>query len=345
MSTRLRSLLFLLPIVALLAVPGAALAAKTRTRVEPGSTWISVELPSRGAWQIEIATAINGRSRTPVSISANDRAAHASLNYGVHGRWTKDGTIVAKFPGLGRVNLRFDQAEVKKEADHAEPGCTVGRETLVRKGTFRGRIKLDDRKGFGRVNLGEAPGTIFDFPAETCPVHKHGASKHGASNGAEEEPGQSAGALAGSFYSGRKLDGGELSFDVETFPSGLFGEMRAPQFEFIADFFKIRHGLSSYATVTAPLVTKGFDVTAAGEATVTPPAPFRGSATFKLESPDTASWTGDLRVPIPTLGTVALTGPEFQTVLCGSGGCTETAPGSHVEVSFGGTFTGNFFGE
>ena len=327
MSTRRRSLLVLLSVLALLAFPGAALAAKTRTKVEPGSTWISVELPSRGGWQIEILTATHGKSRTPVSISANDPAAHASLTYGVQGRWTKDGTIIAKFPGLGRVNLRFDQARVEKEADHAEPGCTIGRETLARKGTFRGRIQLDDRKGFGRVNLGEAPGTIFDFPAESCPLHMHGASTHSAANKAEEgEPLESAGALSSNFHSGRKLDGGELTFDVETYPGGLFGGNGASQFAFTAGFSKMRHGLSSYATVTAPLVTKGFDVTTATEATVTPPAPFQGSATFKLESPTTASWTGDLSVEIPTLGKVPLTVPGTWSTLCQGSACTETLP-------------------
>jgi hypothetical protein len=56
------------------------------------------------------------------------------------------------------------------------------------------------------------------------------------------------------------------------------------------------------------------------------------------------SWTGDLRVPIPTLGTVALTGPKFEPTLC-RGGCTDTAPESHITVSLPGSFTGNFFGE
>jgi hypothetical protein len=326
-SGRLRLLLILLTALALLAVPGAALAAKTRTKVEPGSTWIGVELASRGGWQISVLTASNGKSRTPVSISANDSASHASLTYGVHGRWTKDGTIVAKFPGIGRVNLRFDQTEVKKETDRAEPGCTVGGETLVRKGTFRGRIKLDNPKGFGRVNLSEAPGTITDFPAETCPVREGGASKHGAANVAgEEEPVESAGPLSRSFHSGREVDGGDLTFDVETYPSGFFGEKGGPRFEFTASFYKMRHGLSTFASATTPVTTKGFDVTPGSGATVTPPGPFSGSATFKLESPTTASWAGDLSVKLPTLGKVGLTAPGTWSTLCEGASCTETLP-------------------
>ncbi len=220
--------------------------------------------------------------------------------------------------------LRFDQAEVKKEADRAEPGCTVAGETLVRKGTFRGRIKLDDRKSFGQLNLSESPGTITDFPAETCPASKPGASTDGAGATAEEE--SSTGALSTSLHVGRKLDGGDLSFDVETYPAGLVGDKGAPQFDFVASYFKTRRGLSSFATVQASLVRRGFGLTAAGEATVDPPAPFSGSAIFKLESATTASWSGDLAADIPTLGKVSLTGPGTWSTLCQGAHCTDTVP-------------------
>ena len=68
-------------------------------------------------------------------------------------------------------NLRFDQAEVKKEADRAEPGCTVGGETHVRKGTFRGRIQLDDPKGFeSTVNQIAGVVTVGLFAARRADV-------------------------------------------------------------------------------------------------------------------------------------------------------------------------------
>ena len=79
------------------------------------------------------------------------------------------------------------------------------------------------------------------------------------------------------------------------------------------------------------------------KATVKPPAPFAGIAEFALESPQLASWTGNLSVAIPTLGTVALAGPRFNPLLCGAGGCTETAPEKRPQVVSGGKFEGNFF--
>ena len=63
------------------------------------------------------------------------------------------------------------------------------------------------------------------------------------------------------------------------------------------------------------------------EATVAPPAPFSGSATFHLDDPKTASWTGDLAVEMPGLGKVSLTGDGIEAGLCsGLSNCTKTLP-------------------
>jgi hypothetical protein len=329
-SARLRPLLALLTALALLALPGAALAVTTK--VQPGSTWISVELPTRGGWQVEIGTAVNGESRTPVSISANDRAAHASLSYGVHGRWTKDGTIVAKFPGIGRVNLRFDQAAVKKETDNGEPGCTVGRETLVRKGTFRGRIKLDDPEGFGRVNLGEAPGTIYDSPpkpARCASTARRIAPRTRPKKNWSNRPARcraastpAASSTAASSRSTSKPFRAVSSAERE----GHSSSSPRASTRSATDSRRTRPSLRHRSR-------RDSNVTAAGEATIAPPAPFSGSATFKLQSPTAASWTGDLSVEIPTLGKVLLTAPGTWSTLCEGTTCTETLPsGTRVSL-------------
>jgi hypothetical protein len=82
MSTRLRSLLVALPVLALLAVPGAALAAKTRTKVVAGSKWISVELPTKNGWQASVEAVAGGPGGgSEISISANG-PDHESVTYG-----------------------------------------------------------------------------------------------------------------------------------------------------------------------------------------------------------------------------------------------------------------------
>ena len=69
------------------------------------------------------------------------------------------------------------------------------------------------------------------------------------------------------------------------------------------------------------------------EATVTPAAPFSGSATYVAEGPKKSSWTGNLNVELPGFGSVALTGKKF----------TATAEEGPVDNSgyFGGLVTTN----
>jgi hypothetical protein len=63
------------------------------------------------------------------------------------------------------------------------------------------------------------------------------------------------------------------------------------------------------------------------EATIEPPAPFSGSATFRLEGPKTASWTGDLAVELPGAGKLPLTGDNVYAGACrGRSNCTKTLP-------------------
>jgi hypothetical protein len=56
-------------------------------------------------------------------------------------------------------------------------------------------------------------------------------------------------------------------------------------------------------------------------ASLNPPAPFAGSATFLQESATPPTWTGDLRVDLPGFGTVPLTGPGVKASLCAAPSC------------------------
>jgi hypothetical protein len=56
-------------------------------------------------------------------------------------------------------------------------------------------------------------------------------------------------------------------------------------------------------------------------ATVSPPAPFVGTAAFTRTRESTFTWTGDLAVDFPGLGPVRLAGPRFGARLCTLEGC------------------------
>jgi hypothetical protein len=78
-------------------------------------------------------------------------------------------------------------------------------------------------------------------------------------------------------------------------------------------------------------------------ATVEPPAPFSGSASFSLTSPTTDELTGDLAAELPGLGKVPLT-RGLEAGLCKSGKCTKTLPAALRPIEGSGEFSGEFFG-
>jgi hypothetical protein len=126
---------------------------------------------------------------------------------------------------------------------------------------------------------------------------------------------------------GQEENGGD-SLAFSSFASDFPGT--GPIADFSATYTHRRGKLTVFASTRALGEEKGlFSLTAPEgtptEATVDPPAPFSGSATFKLESPTTASWTGDLSVEIPTLGTVRLAEAGWWAGACAAS-CTKTFP-------------------
>jgi hypothetical protein len=342
MSTRLRSLLIALPVLALLALPGAALAAKTGTKVEPARTTGFVKVRGTNGWAIQItgSTTSAGSDRRTLSVYANG-PHHEEVTYQrFPGRLTTDGTIEAKLPGVGHIDLRYEPTEHHRIGYSNSPGCTSAPFTIGSKGVFRGTIELHVTGGLTTVDAHSAHGELWPSPKVTCHASAH--SKARINHEIE-----TTGSGYESLFASRKLDGGTLRFDVTSFQF-LSPAPPTRLVEFSATYERQLHGMRLTAgTRVEGENLEGFDLSPStgtpSEATVEPPTPFLGSASFTLESPTVANWTGDLRVPIPTLGTVTLTGPKFKPSLCGSGGCIDTTPGSHISISTGGSFGGNFF--
>jgi hypothetical protein len=340
MSTRLRSLLVALPALALLAL--AALAAKTRTKVEPARTSGFVKVRGTNGWAIQITGSTTGSrsDRRTLSVYANG-PHHEQVTYQrFPGRLTEDGTIEAKLPGVGHIDLRYEPTEHHRIEYSNSPGCTSAPFTIGSGGVFHGTIELHVTGGLTTVDAHSAHGELWPSPKVTCQVSAHSKAQ-------VEREFEAAGSGYESLSASGKLEGGTLLFDATSF---RFLSPAPPTrlVEFSATYERQLHGMRFTAgTRVEAKNAEGFDLSPStgtpSEATVEPPAPFNGSAEFALESPTVANWAGDLRVPIPTLGTVALTGPEFEPSLCGSGGCTDTTPGSRISISAGGSFGGNFF--
>ena len=332
MSARLRSLLVALPVLALLAIPGGALAAKTKTKtkVEAPQTTGFVKVRGTNGWTIQVTGSTTGSrpgNRT-LSVYANG-PHHEDVSYQrFPGHFTKDGTIEAKLPGVGHIDLRYEPTEHHRIGYSNPPNCTSAPSTIGSKGVFRGTIELRVAGGLATVDAHHAHGELWPSPKVTCRVPVRSKAQI-------EREIEAASARQGagfeSMSASRKLAGGMLSFEVWGFAFQAPGPPTRVV-EFSATYERRLHGMRFTAGAKVDAENpEGFNLSPStgtpSGASVEPPAPFHGSAEFTLESPTVANWTGDLRVPIPTLGTVALTGPKFTPTLCDSGGCTGTTPG------------------
>lgn len=344
MSTRRRSLLVVLAVLAVLANPGAALATKTRTKVEPARTTGFVKVRGTDGWRIQISGMASGsHPGTHVAVYAQG-PHHQEVSYiQFPSRFTKDGAIEAKLPGVGRIDLRYEPTAHHKTDMGYEPGCTGAPTTVESSGIFRGTIELHGTDGFTTVDAQTARGELQVEPEQTCQISPPPRVRTKREVEASESGYQSV-------LASRGLRGGILTFDASSLSFPIRGARSMRWVYFRASYTRQLHGM----LVSASTQVEGEDVEgltvlpsagAPTQATVEPPAPFSGRAEFALESPKVASWTGDLSVSIPTLGTVALAGPQFNPLLCGGGGCTETGPGTSVTVNGGGFFSSDFFGE
>jgi hypothetical protein len=332
MPIRRGALLVVLPIVVLLAVPGVALAAKTKSKVEPAQTTGFVKVRGTNGWTIQITGSADGVR--PEAVGVYGRGPdHAEVGYtGFRGHFTKDGTIEAKLPGVGRIDLRYEPTEHHTTDISSPTGCTSAPTTIDSSGLFRGTVDLHFDGGLTTVDAHSAHGELWTYPKQTCRVRPHSKAdierEYVAEGGSEQE----------ALYAGGKVDGGTVTFQATSIP-GLLKGLPPRIVDFAAEYSRRERGMLVNASVRLRGKPDDFIVSAPGgspaEATVSPPAPFAGSAEFKLLSPTVAGWTGDLRAPISTLGTVELTAPTFRSSLCLGLTCTRTDPGLQISVGVG----------
>jgi hypothetical protein len=310
-----------LALVAALAGPGAAAGAPTKTRIRPEQRFAFVTARGTDGWRLQITAILASGKRARRQIGFFTRGPHhEEVAYlGPRGRATADGEIVGTLPGIGRVAVRFEQTSETPVTEVPERGCKAEGKGATLRGVFRGTIELHGEGGYTTIERRSAPGKIEVTPKEVCRRPKHD----------RRPPHETLEELNIEYLSaGRKESGGSLTF--EAWGTGLKLPGGDPATDFSATYTHERGRVLVMASTRILGEEKDlFSLTAPDgtptEATVNPPAPFSGTGTFKLESPTAASWTGDLSVDIPILGTVSLAEPGFWAGACAAR-CTETFP-------------------
>lgn len=213
-----------------------------------------------------------------------------------------DGTRVrARFGGLGLVEVSFEQ-EGETVVRTPPPSCE-GAPRRIRSGTFVGTMRFAGERGFTTIHATRASGRLKTVPEWTCRrPGRYRAGRAVASIDTEPAvlearggpPARRAGIRAVAAHEEDERD--SLLFSagcVETRPR-LRIDRYAYAFSSNGSGFEFDQGLSW--------------------ATLTPPPPFDGSATFTRD-PGGPRWVGSLTVDLPGVGPVPLAGEDFSARL------------------------------
>lgn len=292
------SLLACTLVALLVAAPTAS--AKPGYVVFPGGQ--SMELSLKGSHGYEIEVDKEDRS---ISLSAyKDRS---SVVYSVRTSGSEDDRIEARFPGVGRVSVRFRPEGPPRERAESFPGCRGG-ETVEQRGYFVGTIRFRGERGYTSVDATRARGATK--------TTKKGACKRSTFDDNSELEKDSTELWAYSRSSRRAVGFYALhtvipSITTTTLVGALVAERRRGM-AILRDTFASLEKSPIFPGDTRPNPLS---------ATVTPPAPFHGSAEYLRTPEGERTWTGTLAASLPGLGRVALAGPSFSARLCQHSGC------------------------
>ncbi len=297
-SRRTKATLLACALAALLAfAPGAN--AKPGYVVIPGSH--SVELSLEGSHGFRISAGKFGRLFYVQA--ADERSVATYLNRSP--RQEGDG-VEAKFPGIGRISVRFEpQGQLRREPPFFSQ-CKGGG-TVKQRGYFEGTIRFRGERGYTAVRATRAPGEVATTEKEICKRSMF-----------DDDPDVEADRTELWAYSRSK--GRAVGFSAS-----IFGPAESPLTTFGASIVERRRGLTifrhTFADEKESQLIAGDSRPHPLSGTVTPPPPFHGSAQFQRTPEGDRSWTGTLSVDFPGLDRVALTGPSFDARFCQHSGC------------------------
>jgi hypothetical protein len=204
-----------------------------------------------------------------------------------------DGRIQFGLGKLGRMNVRF-KSDGSVDRIRPPKSCK-GRKQVVRSGVFVGLIKFRGESGYTRLNAHRVHGTMASPRSWKCP----------------DPPGRQPGNAA------------SLPAALGAFtPHGhvfvvAFGDSELLPFRFFIAGTSERVGaLSISRSVLVEGGPASFEASGnLSSATVSPPKPFAGTASFKRNTDESTEWFGTLSVVLPGIESTALTGPTFTAKL------------------------------
>jgi hypothetical protein len=304
-----------------LVLPAAALGAG---HIYRSPATVDAEVHLRGTNGFDFIAFAIGDTQIVSASRRVSKLGEESVNYYAHGSpdALRDGVLRMEFGMQGHFRGRF--VAMSTETQKVTGGCT-GDPMTIEKGFFVGSFNFQGERGYSSVHARRVRGPVTRQGPIRCRIPSEGRGHEGkrARKSADHEfrliagDGKSHLVFQASREEPAPLEGETTGF----FEVSVTGD-KAGAFEVSQNAFTFE--LPSKATTTFQVPNLTGPPT---EAILEPPAPFSGSATFHLDTPKSASWTGDLAVELPGLGKTPLTGAKIAAGLCRSSHCTKTLPG------------------
>lgn len=270
-----------------------------------GEAALAAEAPStRGPVNAELY--VNASNRYSAQLKSEggklqlvfSRGILPALVYTFHGRVSAAG-IRARIADLGTIDLRFEPSGKTKRV-RPPRNCGGHRPTLT-EGRFVGELSFQAELGVTSIDVNHAKGWVAS-PGWRCHASGLKAFSEQVPSGVtftflqalDQRDGVGFGAMAGTDAEHPEAKGASISASART-----------------------RRGPVSIDHIAVALVAGAFTFDSAlDSATVTPPTPFLGSATYCRSCDANSRWSGDLSVRLPGIGhPIALTGSRFRASL------------------------------
>lgn len=250
----------------------------------------------------------SARTASVDAIRLPDPLVLLSATYISKGRWEGD-RIRARFGSRGRVAVEFrPSGEAKRRQP---PRRCEGAPRVTRPGVFLGTIAFNGEGGYTSVDATRARGETRTIPRWKC-KRGRGPRKAGAWSAPTPTPLGLDPEAERFTVLGAESDDGRTSFAASaTRPRGRPGE---------TTFNAVRLELRPSLRVLRSAFAHGTDETftfdeALSTASVQPPPPFAGTATFTPGPGGLGSWEGSLSVDFPGAADIPLTGEAFHARL------------------------------
>lgn len=299
------------------AHPNPSFSAPTMPAARKGDNFV---IPARRSTEFHVV-GTNGYSvfvfagGGRVSLSAANE--NGSATYSTRGV-TSPTRIEASFGDLGSVAVRFKPSGSSRR-QRPEKGCH-GRRENVQRGVFLGKIVFEGEQSYTTLDASRATGSEVVAFKQVC---------HFEEEEETQEPYEST----------------VLTASSKSASAGLFAFKFVPKAHraaciclLNASVVESRPHLEIIRAASARLGSKAFTATKSDEApavaTIAPPAPFSGSASYEKPKGSPPTWTGSLSAAFPGLGVVPLTGSDWMAELNPKG--TQASGGSFTAVFISG---------